>query len=367
MRHLATAVVLLAALLSPAAAGASQPSTAAATEVLGSGPATSAADVAARPRKSRSGKPRKTRVRVSWSALTVPVTTPLQVAGTLKDKGSKKRVVLLQQRFGTGWKKVARTRSSREGDFVMSVPTHWQYSMATRVMVTADKRNKAGKSKAVTVDVTPSYVPAGSPETWAPLNPQYRLRWNPCETITYRVNAAQAPAGTEAVVHQAVALLSQATGLSFRHLGNTSAVYQGTVATGRWERDTDLVVSWARQSEVTVDFTSAHAWGGTSRSVPARDHRGRLYKVVKGGAVFNTDAGWTDTMKTLDVLLHELGHVVGLGHVADPSQIMSSGVYGPFMYGAGDFAGLRRVGYQPGCVKADRGSRALSLGAWALP
>src|SRR5262249_6108651 len=56
-------------------------------------------------------------------------------------------------------------------------------------------------------------------------------------------------------------------------------------------------------------------------------------------------------------VLHELGHLVGLAHVADPTQVMypggSAGVTGE--YASGDLAGLARLGQAacvpPGCTR----------------
>jgi hypothetical protein len=52
------------------------------------------------------------------------------------------------------------------------------------------------------------------------------------------------------------------------------------------------------------------------------------------------------------VLLHELGHAVGLGHVTDSSQLMnaSASSSGPTTYGAGDLTGLWQLGAAGGCT-----------------
>jgi predicted Zn-dependent protease len=42
--------------------------------------------------------------------------------------------------------------------------------------------------------------------------------------------------------------------------------------------------------------------------------------------------------------MHELGHVLGLGHVQDPSQLMYPAHHGQATYGPGDLAGLAAEG-----------------------
>ena len=51
------------------------------------------------------------------------------------------------------------------------------------------------------------------------------------------------------------------------------------------------------------------------------------------------------------VLLHELGHLVGLDHVDDPAQLMApTPGFGEVVLGEGDRAGLAAVGADQGCL-----------------
>jgi hypothetical protein len=52
------------------------------------------------------------------------------------------------------------------------------------------------------------------------------------------------------------------------------------------------------------------------------------------------------------VLLHELAHAVGLGHVADETQLMNAVATpnSPTTYAAGDLEGLWELGAAAGCT-----------------
>jgi hypothetical protein len=54
------------------------------------------------------------------------------------------------------------------------------------------------------------------------------------------------------------------------------------------------------------------------------------------------------------VILHELAHITGLGHVRDPAQLMypetSDHTTRPARFDTGDLAGLRFLGKEAGCL-----------------
>lgn len=63
---------------------------------------------------------------------------------------------------------------------------------------------------------------------------------------------------------------------------------------------------------------------------------------------------WTSTNWTRGawgpIFLHELAHVLGLGHVEDPNEIMNPEGASAVAYGPGDLAGLHQLGAAAGCL-----------------
>jgi hypothetical protein len=51
------------------------------------------------------------------------------------------------------------------------------------------------------------------------------------------------------------------------------------------------------------------------------------------------------------VILHELGHLMGLGHVRAAGELMHPSGGGVVDFGPGDREGLRQLGVDGGCVK----------------
>jgi hypothetical protein len=179
-------------------------------------------------------------------------------------------------------------------------------------------------------------------------------RWNPCQTIHYRVNTDMAP-GQLGRVLSAVASVSQATGLRFSYDGSTSYVPQQ----GSWNQPADLVIAFAQHNGSgggSTYLSGANQLGeGGFQSTYMTGSNGQVtsYKITKGYAVIDATAfGYSSDLVRNDTLLHELGHAVGLNHARYTSEIMYPVIsnYSPNGYTAGDLAGLAKVGASNGCI-----------------
>lgn len=183
-----------------------------------------------------------------------------------------------------------------------------------------------------------------------PGDPATPVAYDPCEPVKVRVNPAGGPADAVALVRRALAEVSAATGLELRYDGLTDerpawkSTYVPSVL-GR-PRARPVLVSWAGQTEVPELAGDVAGIGG---SVPVREADG-VVRYVTGGVTLDTDsfsrlAARVDGAPLMRaIVLHELGHVVGLAHVSDPRELMNAGNVGLLDFGTGDRIGLARLG-----------------------
>lgn len=199
----------------------------------------------------------------------------------------------------------------------------------------------------------PAHAPAGGgdPAAFGFLFPNAGRpgRWNPCDVVRYRVNANRAPAGAVADLDEAIRRVSEASGVRFVNDGATNEMPQAD-ASGNYS-NTSTIIAWAAPGESSMLHGSAAGIGGAA-GVYTPDGRIRLtrgFVVIDAGAPVAPGFGGGATQGAL--LLHELGHMVGLDHSGDRGQIMFSTVSSttPPSWGAGDRNGLTQVGAQGGC------------------
>jgi len=202
----------------------------------------------------------------------------------------------------------------------------------------------------------PPVLPAGAagPHAFAQRQPSSPapVAWDPCRRIRYVVNPAGAPPGGETLVADAVARASTATGLQFVDEGPTDErfslnrkAFQPDRYGDRWA---PVLVTWADGATVPELAGPVLGLGGaTSASAPD----GLLVYVSGMLALDSTDIAATMAQpdganRARAIVQHELGHLVGLGHVADPHELMFT-EESPLQadeWGSGDRTGLLVLG-----------------------
>ena len=162
--------------------------------------------------------------------------------------------------------------------------------------------------------------------------------YNPCEVIEVALNPDGAPDDAQSLVETALETTSEATGLQFEFVGTTQ------------DRDFEsmgmedpVLVMWSDETEAPDLADEIAGVGGSYRVSP---FGGGAQRYVTGFVILDRDA--YDDMRSGQmrqaIVDHEFGHLVGLGHVDDPRQLMHE--RGGFVteYGEGDRAGLAALG-----------------------
>lgn len=154
------------------------------------------------------------------------------------------------------------------------------------------------------------------------------VRWDPCRPIHFVVRPLGAPPGGEQAVQRSIARIEQVTGLRFSYDGETRETprrNRPTVDFTRYgSRWSPVLVAWTDPAEYPA--MTGYAGLGGPDTVAGRTTGHRRY--VSGVVLLNRRhlsevVRWDDGQARLNaVVLHEFGHLVGLDHVTDPSQLM---------------------------------------------
>jgi hypothetical protein len=186
------------------------------------------------------------------------------------------------------------------------------------------------------------------PETGRP------ARYNPCEPLRYVVNLSDAPADALNDVQEAAQLASEASGIDIVYEGAstelpslTRSAFIPDLYGDRWP---PVLIAWMPQDPRVFREHDV----GAAASDAVENSSGELVYVT-GNIILNADkelsSGFSAGRTWGKVILHEWGHILGLDHVDNPTQVMhASLVSSPARWGTGDEAGLRAVGRPAGCV-----------------
>lgn len=182
------------------------------------------------------------------------------------------------------------------------------------------------------------------------------VRWNPCQAIRWKANVARGPVGGLDVLKAAVAHIAYKTRTTWVYDGTTATV-PSTAYLPKVPSNTNktVVIGWTdgtasdllRGRPAQVLGMTRTVWFGVDNGMGTRIAATRAAVV----ALDRTDRlplrgvqSWSATA------LHEIGHVMGLDHPADPRQLMAATLPNVSTLQTGDNTGLTRVGRLAGCV-----------------
>ncbi len=175
------------------------------------------------------------------------------------------------------------------------------------------------------------------------------VAYDPCRAIHVVVNPRTAFDGGAEVLQEALDEVSRATGLVIEVEGSTDetpsatrAEYQPDRYGRRWA---PVLISWTDPSETPeLDADVAGIGGSSYISID----RGSVYVTgsveLDGPQLAEIAAGFEGLSGVRAVIAHELGHLVGLDHVDDPTQLMYPSTGLATSFADGDLTGLSRLG-----------------------
>lgn len=175
--------------------------------------------------------------------------------------------------------------------------------------------------------------------------------YDPCRPVDYVVRPDGAPPYGDALLADAVAIVSGATGLVLRAAGTTDeppTVDRPLIQPERYgDGWAPLLIAWSDEQEMP-ELAGEVAGVGGSAAVPGADGTGMW--LVAGRVVLDAP-DLTDLMQRENgygqaraIVVHELAHALGLDHVSDPNELMNPVSSNRLDLGPGDREGLALVG-----------------------
>ncbi len=205
--------------------------------------------------------------------------------------------------------------------------------------------------------------PIGRPRPLASASTSYKflatnpdggpVGYSPCRPLHYVVNSTLAPRGGGQLVDDAIKTVSEATGIKFINDGPTAEVpsqsrapYQREAYGDRWA---PVLIAWTTPEQapqlkgpvIGTGGSTHFSFGDGPKSFVTGSLELDAPQITEG-----LDRGDSPAYATA-VILHELGHVMGLEHVDDPSQLMYPEIGAPDGLAAGDLTGLHALGSAP--------------------
>ncbi len=233
------------------------------------------------------------------------------------------------------------------------------------VLLAAALAVRRGQDAAAVGEIFPVRQDAPAAAGWGPtyVDEQGRpARWDPCRPISYVVQAGWIPDAGRGDLAEALRRLGAASGLEFVDEGDTDelpslarSAYQPDRYGDRWA---PLLLGWVPPGATDLGLGSGVQGMSLSVAVPGRAGPSLVSGQVVLDAANRLAPGFGPGTTDGEVLLHELAHAVGLGHVLDATQVMyPRTTNSESEFGAGDRTGLATLGAPAGCHPAPRAAK----------
>jgi len=169
------------------------------------------------------------------------------------------------------------------------------------------------------------------------------VTYDPCKSIHVVINPTGAPADFLAFILPALDAAQNASGLRLVYDGVTDDTW---ASRQHVLKPMPVVIAFPERLEGDHVTADAVGLGGSTAVTLA----GAVQPHYVTGSIalkrdwFARQSAEHNTGEEQAVVMHELGHVLGLDHVDDPSQLMAAYNTGQLAYGAGDLTGLAKLG-----------------------
>lgn len=162
-------------------------------------------------------------------------------------------------------------------------------------------------------------------------------RWDPCAPAYWKLYKRGMPKGAYRAIVYAFKQVKAATGISFTYAGAATAAEMATPPAHT------IVIGFSSQlSKTRAGVTRSTFVSGLNDSLVILNAQVKINRSVvrRSGAKFP---------EMVPVLLHELGHAVGIGHAHSTREVMNTYLVPLYKYQPADLLKMSAVGAQNGC------------------